>query len=369
MLAKMEEVRRFASEEVFASLQERYSRGRFSPDIWRGMGELGLLGLTVPEEYGGSGGGPRLLAEAAREFSRVGCDFGLTLCWLTHLTLCAKSIQEYGDEDQKRRYLPLLCSGESVGATAISEKGSGAHPAGLETAALKTPDSTYILNGQKVYVTGAPVADLMVAVAVTGGAEGDEKELTAFLVERKMKGVDISGMDLNFLRTAPHGIVTFDDVQLKEKAVLGSRGEGHSKVSKHAFARERSAILASVCGLFAAAANEVANRYRQKYEGFSLEGKEAGSWIHHLSALEVYRRLTGELVEAAFDDIDWWRESIDILIYLGLSYGKWGFWLGDFISESDIETWFPLDIIMSDMKIVLINERLLLKEGQKRYLR
>lgn len=365
--APLDEVSKFAREHVFSSLEARY-REAFSPrELLSLMGEIGLLGLTVPERYGGSGGTPRDLAEYAREFTRAGCDLGLALCWITHLTLCAKSIEEFGTEEQKTRYLPRLCSGEMIGATAISEPETGAHPGRITTRALPSGDR-FTLSGRKIFTTGGPEADLLVVLAVTG-LEDDEKELTAFLVGTSPPEVNIETMDLSFLITAPHGDITFSEADLGPEDVLAGRGEGHSKVSKRAFARERSVILSAVSGLFATAANEAADRYRQKHEGMDLTGTDAGSWIHHLSALEVYRRLSSDLVEYAFSDVDEWKSSIDLLIYLGLSYGKWGYWLGEFVADSGLEASFPLDIILEDMKIVMVNENLLIKEGKKRFLR
>lgn len=152
-------------------------------------------------------------------------------------------------------------------------------------------------------------------------------------------------------------------------AVLGGLGEGHSNASREAFARERSAVLAAVSGLFARAANEAADRYRQKYEGFDLEGIEAASWVHHLSALGAYERLSSELVEASFADQERWKQSFDLLIYMGISYLKWSLWLEDFVSGHHLERGLPLDIILNDVKLMQVNERLLMKEGRKRFIR
>lgn len=366
--ASVDEVREFASRDVFGTLKERYTRREFSRDIWRRMGDLGLLGLTVDPEYGGSGGSAGELAAMLEMFASDSCDLGLCLGWITHLALTVKSIENFGTQEQKETYLPALCSGEMVGATAVSEAGTGAHPAGMETTGVRCADG-FVLNGRKLYTTDGPVADLLLVLAVTGEEPPDRKQISAFLVETDREGVCASTMELNFLLTSPHGEMTFNDVYLGREAMLGTQGEGHSRVSREAFGRERSCVLGAVCGIYSKAAREVSDRYRQKYEGISLAGKEAGAWIHHLAAVDAYRRLTSELVEAAFEGGVRWRESMDLLIYMGLSYAKWGFWLGDFVKDNELEATFPLDIILSDIKIVLVNEGLLLKEGRKRYLR
>lgn len=367
MVASLDEVGEFASSEVLTTLEERYADGRFSPELWRSMGEMGLLGLTVPERYGGPGGTPEQLADSLREFTRQGRDLGLALSWITHLSLCVKTIERFGTGEQKERYLPGLVSGELVGAVAISEPGTGAHPAGMETLAARRGNG-YSLTGSKVYITDGPVADLLVVLAVTGELPGGGKELTTFLVESGKPGFTVQPMELTFLKTAPHGEIEMEEVPLEEGDVIGKAGEGHSEVSRSAFARERSSVAAALSGHFEAAASEVANRYKQKHEGFELEGTDAGSWIHHMSALEVYRRTSNQLVEASFSDYQDWKESIDLLIYLGLSYGKWGFWLAEFVGANKLEPTFPLDIILNDMKLVFVGERLLLGEGRKRYI-
>jgi len=367
MSVSLEKAGEFASNEVFSTLKPRCHSGVFSRDIWRSMGRLGLLGMTVPERYGGSGGSPVELAEAVREFTMAGRDLGLSLSWITHLALCVKSIEDFGTGEQKERYLPRLMSGEWVGATAISEPGSGAHPGRIKTVATEH-DAGFELTGHKAYVTDGPVADLIIVLAATGTDES-RSELTAFLVETSSAGLEARPMYMDIVRTAPHGEIIMDGVQLGREAMLAPRGEGHTLVSRAAFARERSVVCAAICGLFTAAANEAAGRYRQKHEGLDLKGKDADSWIHHLSAIEVYRMVSRDLVDSAFGDIERWRRSIDLLIYLGLSYAKWGSWLGEFVADNQLDTSFPLDLMMNDARLVLVGEGLLLKEGRRRYIR
>lgn len=331
------------------------------------MGALGLLGMTVPGEYGGAGGSALELARALREFTRAGCDMGTTLSWITHLALCVKSIEALGTERQKEEYLPRLASGEWVGAAAVSEPKTGAHPAGMRTTATRTA-SGFELNGSKMYVTGGPVADLLIVVAVTGGDEGGRRELTAFLVETALPGFSAKRMDLNFLATSPHGELTFEGVELGAGSVLGSPGDGHSSFSKGAFARERSLVVAAFCGLFDAAAKVVSELLIEKEGALDLKGPDAYAWVHHISALEAYRRLSETLVDAAVNDLERWRESIDLLIYLGISYARWASWIERFSGERKLGPSALLDIMLADMKLVMVGEGLLLKQGVKRYI-
>lgn len=369
MLPSLEDIGSFAAERVRGTLAQRYEAGVFSRDIWKAMGGLGLLGMTVPEQYGGSGGSPLRLAESLREFARAGCDLGLTLCWITHLALCAKSIEDFGTEEQKEQYLPRLAAGEIVGAAAVSEPQSGAHPGGITTTATET-GSGFRLDGRKIYITDGPEADLLVVMAVTGESEG-RKELTTFLVDSGSPGFEVLRMDLNFVKTSPHGEIAFHGVELESDAVLGGRGEGHAKYSRAAFARERSLVVAAFPGFFESAAAEASELMTRAEEGLGLEGAQAYSWIHHLSALEGYRRLSTGVVETAFEDPVGLRasKSMDVLIYLGISYAKWAGWMEELVASQGIAPSFPLDIMLNDMKLVMVGEKLLVKEARKRFMR
>jgi alkylation response protein AidB-like acyl-CoA dehydrogenase len=361
----LEAVESFARSRIFTSLGKRYETGWFDRTLWMEMADLGLLGLSVAEEYGG-GGGPDDLAAALRVFARSGCDLGLTLSWITHLSLLTKSIELFGTDDQKNYYLSKLVSGELVGAAAFSEPMVGAHPGKMTTTAREEYGG-YVLDGKKLFTTDGPVADVIMVLAVTGESSGG-KELTLFLLDLPADGCTVSTMPLDFLMTSPHGEFEFEGVMLAPDNVLGGPGMGHSPIGKAAFARERACVLCALCGFYDSLAQETADRYRQKYEDMDLEGKTAGSWIHHVSALEVYRRISAELVSASFEGGAAWEGSMDLLIYLGLSYAKWGYWIGQFIVENGIEPGFPMDIMLSDMKVALVNESLLIKEGRKRYL-
>jgi alkylation response protein AidB-like acyl-CoA dehydrogenase len=368
MLPSLESIGDLAAREVLGTLEQRYKSSDFSRDLWRRLGEAGLLGITVAEELGGSGGSPRYLGQALRRFAHDGCDMGLTLSWITHLALCVKSIEIFGTDEQREKYLPGLLSGELVGAAAISEARAGAHPAGIETRADADGDG-FVLNGSKLYTTDGTVADLLIVVASTGESEGGRKELTSFILETSSPGFEAAKMDLNFVKTAPHAQLVFKDVHLGRESMLGAVGEGHSRASRSAFARERAMVTSAGAGLFSAAGEACGERLVARKGGFELEGKEATSWIHHIAAIEAYSHLSADLLHTAFDDFDSWKSEMDLLIYLGISYASWGVWLGDFVVKHQLEPTFPLDIMLNDMKLILIGERVLFKEGRKRYIR
>jgi len=362
-----DELRYFASYDVLGTLQDRYREGGFSRRLWSRMGDLGLLGMTIPESAGGRTCVPSTLAESIFLFARYGRDLGLALSWITHLCLCAKSIELYGSDNLKDRYLGRLSSGQLVGAMAVSEPGTGTRPSSIETVASPDGDG-YVLHGEKVYTTCGPVADVLVVLARTGELNGGKKELTAFVVESGLDGVEARDMGLDFLKTAPHGQITFDGVRLGADSVLAGAGYGHAPVSKTAFARERSCVTAALSGFIAAAADELAERHKQKHESFELDGAPAFSWIHHMSALSVYRLTSRTLVESSFADHTTWSAAMDLLIYIGLSFRQWLSWLHRFIEENEIGISFPLDIILNDMKLVFVDDGTLFREGSKRFM-
>lgn len=361
-----ETVREFAADRVRPTLDERCEAGVLSRSLWRAMGEKGLLGATLPPEHGGSGGGASELASLLGVFTLEGCDLGLALSWITHLALCEKSIEAFGDERQKSRYLPRLASGEWVGAAAVSEPKVGAHPGLMRTTATRT-GAGFRIDGTKMFVTGAPAADLFVVVAVTGEAAG-RSELTSFLVEAGTPGLSVRPMELNFLKSSPHGEVVLDGVEVGVDAVLGAPGEGHSGVSRTAFARERSLVLAAIPGIFSSSAREAAAAIRDREGKFELEGMESYSWMHHISALDAYSRLSAGLAEEAFDRPSRWSESMGTAIYLGISYARWVSWINEFAASRGLGGGTPLSLMLNDMRLVLVGEGILLKEGRRRYI-
>ncbi len=154
--------------------------------------------------------------------------------------------------------------------------------------------------------------------------------------------------------------------ELTQCWVAGAKVTAHT--AKPRSARERSLVVAAFPGLFDAAAGAARERFVEKKGSFDLKGRSAYDWVHHLSALEAYRRLLSErLVDDALNHPQRWRGSIDLLIYLGISYAKWSSWIAEFADAQKLAPYFPLDIMLRDMKLVMVGEGLLLKQGLKRY--
>src|SRR3954467_9072864 len=180
---------RFAADKIAPLAAEIDASNEFPRQLWPQMGELGLHGITVDEEYGGLGLGYLEHVVAMEEVSRASASVGLS--YGAHSNLCINQLRRWGSDEQKRRYLPKLISGEHVGALAMSEAGSGSDVVSMRLKAEKRGNDRYVLNGTKFWITNAPEADVLVVYAKTDMNAGP-KGITAFLVERDMKGFSTS---------------------------------------------------------------------------------------------------------------------------------------------------------------------------------
>ena len=191
--------------------------------LWRKMGDAGLLGVTVEEEYGGAGMGYLEHVVAMEELSRGSAAVGLS--YGAHSNLCVNQLRLNGSEDQKRRYLPQLISGEHVGALAMSESGAGSDVVSMKLRAEKKGDR-YILNGTKFWITNGPVADTLVVYAKTDPDAGS-RGITAFIIERGFKGFSTAQkLDKLGMRGSDTGELVFEDCEVPAENVLGAEGQG-----------------------------------------------------------------------------------------------------------------------------------------------
>src|SRR3979411_2448543 len=174
----------FSSKEIAPRAAEIDKSNQFPRDLWPKIGALGLHGITVEEEYGGSGLGSREPCSACGEMSRASAAVGLS--YGAHSNLCVNQIRRNGNETQKRKYLPKLISGEHVGSLAMSEPDSGSDVVSMKTRADKKGDR-FVLNGSKMWITNGPVADTLVVYAKTD-PEAGPRGMTAFIIEQGMKG-------------------------------------------------------------------------------------------------------------------------------------------------------------------------------------
>ncbi|MEM9371055.1 MAG: acyl-CoA dehydrogenase family protein, partial [Pseudomonadota bacterium] len=177
-------VHRFAQDRIAPMASEIDTTNSFPDGLWREMGELGLLGITVPEEFGGAGMGYLAHTVAVEEISRASASVGLS--YGAHSNLCVNQIKLNGTPEQRQKYLPRLVSGDHVGALAMSEPGAGSDVVSMKLRAEKRNDR-YILNGNKFWITNGPDADTLVVYAKTD-PEAGPRGITAFLIEKEMTG-------------------------------------------------------------------------------------------------------------------------------------------------------------------------------------
>ena len=218
-----ESVAGFAADEIAPRAAEIDRSNAFPMDLWRKLGDLGVLGITVEEEYGGAGMGYLEHIVAMEEISRASASVGLS--YGAHSNLCVNQIRRNGSEAQKRKYLPKLISGEHVGALAMSEPGSGSDVVSMRLKAERRGDR-YVLNGTKMWITNGPDADVVVVYAKTdpdAGARG----ITAFLIEKGMKGFKpAQKLDKLGMRGSNTGELVFEDCEVPAENVLGEVGRG-----------------------------------------------------------------------------------------------------------------------------------------------
>lgn len=241
------EIIRFAQQELNKGALERDREQHFDRDLWCKCGEMRLQGLAVPEEYGGGGLDP-LSTAVALEALGYGChDGGLVFSICAHLLSCAIPVSKFGNEEQKRRYLPGLCDGTLVAVNAMSEPGSGSDAFSMSTRA-KPDGNGFCIIGRKTFSSNGPVADVALVFAITDPEKGYHGGVTAFLVEKGQAGFRA---DQKFekmgLRTCLISELVFEDVHVDQDAILGGIGAG-ATVFTHAMDWERVCLFASHVG-------------------------------------------------------------------------------------------------------------------------
>ncbi|WP_298491950.1 isovaleryl-CoA dehydrogenase [uncultured Maritimibacter sp.] len=246
-------VHRFAQERIKPLAAEIDKTNDFPAHLWREMGDLGLLGMTVEEDYGGTGMSYLAHTVAVEEIARASAS--VSLSYGAHSNLCVNQIRLNGSEEQKRKYLPGLTSGEHVGALAMSEPGAGSDVVSMQLKAEKK-NGYFTLNGSKFWITNGPDADTLVVYAKTDMAAGS-KGITAFIVEKTMKGFTTSPhFDKLGMRGSNTAQLFFEDVEVPFENVLGEEGKG-VRVLMSGLDYERVVLSGIGTGIMAACLDEV----------------------------------------------------------------------------------------------------------------
>lgn len=240
---------RFADSEIAPIADQIDRSNEFPRHLWPRLGELGLHGITVEEEWGGSGLGYLEHVVAMEEISRASASVGLS--YGAHSNLCVNQVRRWGNDAQKRKYLPKLISGEHVGSLAMSEAGAGSDVVSMRLKAEKKGDR-YVLNGTKFWITNSPHADTLVVYAKTDPDAGP-RGITAFLVEKGMKGFSVSPkLDKIGMRGSDTAELVFEDCEVPAENIMGPLNEG-VRVLMSGLDYERAVLAAGPLGIMQAA--------------------------------------------------------------------------------------------------------------------
>ena len=294
-------VREFADAELAPRAAEYDRTEAFPYENMKGLAELGLLGLGIDEEYGGSGGNTRQLVVAVEEVAR-GCAATATIVG-AHLSLCTQYLHMFGTEGQKREFIPPLVSAEKIGAFALTEPGAGSDAAAIRTTGVRS-NGGYVLNGAKTFITNAPEAGTMVAMATMDRSLGS-RGINTFIVERDTPGITVNPLHGKMgIRASSAAEVVFEDCGVPEEDRMGNEGDGF-RMTMDVLNASRMSIAAQCVGI-AQAAYDAALSYVKEREAFGqkLVEFQGLQWylVDMATSIETARLLT--LKAATLKDLD-----------------------------------------------------------------
>ncbi|HIE82127.1 MAG TPA: isovaleryl-CoA dehydrogenase [Candidatus Poseidoniales archaeon] len=302
MLRKM--VRDFVREEVEPQALEHDREEKFNLDLFRKLGEYGLLGISVSEDYGGSGMDATAVAIVNEELSYS--DPGFCLAYLAHAQLMVNNLAHNGNEEQKSRILPKVCSGEWVGCMAMSEPGYGTDVLGMQTTATQNDDGDWLINGQKMWITNGSIdeqgtpADVCWLYARTGTDSKGRAEVTTFLVEKGMQGYSVGQKiyDKTGMRASNTAELVFDDCLVPAANIVGEVGDSMIHMMRN-LELERIGLAAMGLGI-ARRSLAAMNRYASEREAFGKEIREFGQIQRHIGeSWAEYRAMRAYIYDTA----------------------------------------------------------------------
>ena len=246
-----ESVHAFAEKEIAPRADHIDRENLFPHDLWRKMGDMGLLGITIPEEYGGTGMGFLAHMVAMEEISRASGSVGLS--YGAHSNLCVQNIFHNGNEAQRRKYIPKLCSGEHVGALAMSEPGAGSDVVGSMSCKAELRGDVWVANGSKMWITNGPDADVLLVYMRTAPRVAGSRCMTAFIIEKGMQGFSTAQkLDKLGMRGSNTCELVFEDCEIPAENIVGEVNEG-VRVLMSGLDTERLVLSGGPIGLMQAA--------------------------------------------------------------------------------------------------------------------
>ena len=253
--ALRDSVKRMCDDELAPRAAAIDQQNEFPMDMWKKLGDLGLLGISIPEEYGGTGLGYLAHTVAMEEVSRASASVGLA--YGAHSNLCVNNLYLNGSEAQRNKYLPKLSSGEFVGALAMSEPGAGSDVVGSMACRAEKKGDRYVANGNKMWITNGPHADVLIVYMRTAPKDAGSRAMTAFIVEKGMKGFRTAQkLDKFGMRGSDTCELVFEDCEIPEENVLGEFNAG-SRVLMRGLDTERTVLSGGPIGIMQAAMDVV----------------------------------------------------------------------------------------------------------------